>query len=120
MKHDRTIIGPSLVALAALLSGCSKQVDAPQAQQLPAVISTRQAPQNENATVLGVVKEDGWYLVVSAPGSAKPLVIWTESKPTCERNVGEFSLKAVDPSSSAEPPKAWCIQGKEIRSRLGV
>jgi len=120
MKHDRTIIGPSLLALAALLSGCSKQVDAPQAQQLPAVISTHQAPQNANATVLGAVKEGDWYLVVSAPGSAKPLVIWTESKPACERNVGEFSLKAVDPSSNAEPPKAWCMQGREIRSRLGV
>lgn len=119
MKYNRTLIGPIALALATLLSGCSKQADLPRAQH-PQVVAPYQAPQNANATVLGALKESDWYLVVSASGSAKPLVIWTESKLACDRSAGDFSLKAVDSSSDAEPPKAWCLQGNEIQSRLGV
>lgn len=119
MKHYGKLIGPALLALAGVLSGCGKQPAAPAAQSAP-MIETYGQPKNANATVLGAVKENDWYMVVSAPGSAKPLVIWSESKSMCERDVGEFSLRAVDPASKAEPPKSWCMQGKEIQSKLGA
>lgn len=119
MKQDHKMIGPFVLALAAALSGCYQKAGAPEAQRA-AIVETPQAPANANVTVLGALKDSDWYMIVSATGSAKPLVIWTGSKPTCERDAGEFSLKAVDPSSDAEPPKAWCMQGGEVRSRLGV
>lgn len=119
MKQDHKMIGPFVLALvlAAALSGCYQKAVAPEAQRA-AIVETPQAP--ANATVLGALKDSDWYMIVSATGSAKPLVIWTGAKPTCERDAAEFSLKAVDPSSDAEPPKAWCMQGSVVRSRLGV
>lgn len=116
MKHYGEFIVPAVLVLAAVLSGCGKQ---PAAQSAPMIEAYGQQ-KNANATVLGAVKENDWYMVVSAPSSAKPLVIWSESKSTCERDVGEFSLKAVDPASKVEPPKSWCMQGKEIQSKLGA
>ena len=119
MKHYGKFIVPAVVALAAVLSGCGKQPAAPAAQSAPAIEAYGQ-PKSANATVLGAIKANDWYMVVSAAGSVKPLVIWSESKAACERDVGEFSLKAVDPSSKAEPPKSWCMQGKEIQAKLGA
>jgi hypothetical protein len=118
MKHYREFAVPFVLALAATLSGCKKE-PAP-APQIAPMIEPSAQPKNARATVLGAIKENDWYMVVSAPGSAKPLVIWSESKSICERDVGEFSLKAVDPASKSEPPKSWCVQGKEIQSKLGV
>lgn len=117
--HYEKFIVPAVLALGAVLSGCGKQPAAPAPQSAP-VIETYGQPKHANATVLGAVKENDWYMVVSAPGSAKPLVIWSKSKSTCERDVGEFSLKAVDPASKVEPPKSWCMQGKEIQAKLGA
>jgi len=119
MKHYGKLTGPVLLALAAALSGCGKQAAAPGARTTPTIEAYDQ-PQNTNATVLGAVRENDWYMVVSAPGSAKPLVIWSESKSACERDVGEFSLKSVNPASKSEPPKSWCMQGKEIQAKLGA
>ncbi|MFC5511126.1 hypothetical protein ACFPOU_08295 [Massilia jejuensis] len=119
MKHYGKFIVPAVLALGASMSGCGKQAAAPAPQAAP-VIEAYAPPKNTNATVLGAIKKSDWYMVVSAPGSAKPLVIWSESKSVCERDVGEFSLKAVHPASKAEPPKSWCMQGKEIQSKLGV
>jgi hypothetical protein len=119
MKHHRNLTGLALLGMAAALAGCGKEAAAPSAPAT-AAIETYGKSQNANATVLGAVNESDWYMVVSAPKSAKPLVIWSESKLACERAVGEFSLKAVDPSSKAEPPKSWCMQGKEIQAKLGA
>lgn len=119
MKHFEKFIIPAVLAMAAVLSGCGKQPVAPAAQSAP-VIEASGHPKNASATVLGAIKENDWYMVVSASGSVKPLVIWSESKAACERDVGEFSLKAVDPSSKAEPPKSWCMLGKEIKAKLGA
>jgi hypothetical protein len=119
MKHYGKLIYPTLLALAVALSACGKQPASPVAQSA-SVIEAYGQPKNANATVLGAVKENDWYMVVSAPDSAKPLVIWSESKSTCERDVGEFSLKAVDATSKVEPPKSWCMQGKEIQLKLGA
>jgi len=119
MTQNKTIICTSIMVFAYALTGCGQESGGPRPLAMPAV-EAHSTPRNSNATVLGAIKNDDWYMVVSAPGSAKPLVIWSESKSTCERDVGEFSLKAVDPTSKAEPPKSWCMQGKEIRSRLGA
>lgn len=119
MKHYRKLIVPGLIVVFAALAGCGKQTVAPAPQDAPAIATDGQ-PKNVNATILGAVKDNDWYMVVSAPGNAKPLVIWSESKEACDRDVGEFSLKAVDAASKVEPPKAWCLLGKEIRSKLGV
>lgn len=118
MKHYGKLICPTLLALAAALSACGKQAvpNEPAARELKAFVKL----QNPQATVLGPVKDNDWYMVVSAVGSVKPIVIWSESKSTCERDVGEFSLKAVDPASKIEPPKSWCMQGREIRAKLGA
>lgn len=118
MMYYEKVAALAVVVLVAALSGCGKHTSPASQQNIP-VTEAHSQPTNANATVLGAVKENDWYMVVSALGSAKPLVIWSESKSTCERDVGEFSLKAVDPTSKAEAPKSWCMQGKEIRSRLG-
>lgn len=122
MTHYGKFIVPAALVLVAVLSGCGEQPAAPAASaaQSAPVIEAYGQPKNANATVLGAVKENDWYMVVSAPGSAKPLVIWSESKSTCERDVGEFSLKAVDPGAKVEPPKSWCMQGKQIQAKLGA
>lgn len=119
MKHYGKLICPTTLALAASLSACGKQAGAPPTQSAPVIEAYGQS-KSANATVLGAVKENDWYMVVSAPGSAKPLVIWSESKSTCQRDVGEFSLKAIDPNTKVEPPKSWCMQGKEIQLKLGA
>lgn len=119
MKYYGKLICPTLLALAAALSACGKQAAVPTepaAPELQAFVKQR----DPQATVLGPVKDNDWYMVVTTVGSTKPIVIWSESKSTCEREVGEFSLKAVDPASTIEPPKSWCMQGREIRAKLGA
>lgn len=106
--------------LVAALTACGKQAVAPQptaAQARAAQVTAAGA-----ATVLGALNDVDWYMMISADDRrVKPLIVQMPSKPDCDRGVAEFSLKAVDPAApDAEPPKAWCLAGKDVRTRLGV
>lgn len=118
MKKNSKLVTAASLALVVALTACGKQAVAPQGPaQVPAA-TAGQPPVASNATVLGALNDADWYMVVSAQGNAKPFVIQAESKPACEQNVAEFSLKALDPESKVEPPKAWCMIGKEVRAQL--
>jgi len=119
-KHPKFMTAGAL-ALVVALTACSKQAVAPQAPVAHAQVAAGQQSGDAKATVLGALNDGDWYMVVSTRGvGKKPLVIWTESKPACDQNVAEFSLKAVDPASSVEPPTAWCRLGKDVRVMLGA
>jgi hypothetical protein len=121
MKKHRKMATAGALALVVALTACGKQALAPQSiapASVPAVAGAQLPP--STATVLGELRDAGWYMVVTAQGTAKPLVIQADSKPACESSVAEFSIKAVDPGSKNEPPKAWCMIGSEIRAKLRV
>jgi len=119
-KYSKFMAGSAL-ALIVALTACGKQAVAPQAPAAHAQVAAGQQAGGAKATVLGALNDGDWYMVVSAQGAGKkPLVIWTESKPACDQNVAEFSLKAIDPASPAEPPTAWCRLGKDVRVMLGA
>jgi hypothetical protein len=113
------------LVLVASLTACGKQAVAPQPAmplQTAAQARAAQVTAAGTATVLGALNDVDWYVVISAQDrSVKPLVVQMPSKPECDRGVAEFSLKAVNPAApDAEPPKAWCVVGKDVRARLGV
>lgn len=115
----------SALVLLAVLSGCGKQAGAPQVampQASAGQTKDAQVTVAGAATVLGALNDDDWYVVISPQDRrVKPLVVQAPSKPDCDRSVAEFSLKAVNPAApDAEPPKAWCLVGKDVRTRLGV
>lgn len=121
MKKYQKMATAGTLALVVALTACGKQAVTPQSAapaSAPAVAGAQAAA--GQATVLGELKDAEWYMVVTAQGAAKPLVIQAESKPACESSVAEFSIKAVDPASKVEPPKAWCMIGKDIRAKLSV
>lgn len=123
MKNHQKSVTAAALAVVVALTACGKQAVAPQsAASIPPAAPAPGGQQGAagNATVLGQIQDANWYMVVAAQGAAKPLVIQAESKPACESSVAEFSLKAVDPASKVEPPKAWCMIGSEIRAKLGV
>jgi hypothetical protein len=120
MKKWQKFATAGALALVVALTACGKQAVAPHST-VPGSVAAAGAPAAaDRATVLGELKDTGWYMVVTAQANAKPLVIQAESKPACDSSVAEFSIKAVDPASKAEPPKAWCMIGSEIRAKLGV
>lgn len=107
--------------LVVALTACGKQIVAPQVPAAPLAAAAEQASAAGKATVLGALNDVDWYMVVKAQdNNKKPLVIWTESKPACDQNVAEFSLKAVDPASAGDAPQAWCMVGKDVRAKLGA
>lgn len=123
-KYAKPTTASALVLVAAL-TACGKQAVAPQpAMPQPTAGQARAAQVTAagTATVLGALNDADWYVVISPQDQrAKPLVVQMPSKPECDRGVAEFSLKAVDPATpDAEPPKAWCLAGKDVRARLGV
>lgn len=125
MKKYANLTTASALVLVAALTGCGKQAVAPQAGTPPLSAGQAKAAQVTaagTATVLGALNDDDWYVMISPQDRrAKPLVVQMPSRPDCDRGVAEFSLKAVDPAApDAEPPKAWCLAGKEVRTRLGV
>lgn len=123
-KYAKPMTASALVLVAAL-TACGKQAVAPQpARQQPTAgqESAVHVTTAGTATVLGALNDAEWYVVIrSQDQRVKPLVVQMPSKPECDRGVAEFSLKAVDPTTpDAEPPKAWCLVGKDVRNRLGV
>lgn len=123
-KYAKSTTAGALV-LAAALTACGKQAVAPQpAMPQPTAGEARaaQVTTAAAATVLGALNDADWYVVISPQDQrAKPLVVQVPSKPECDRSVAEFNLKAVDPAApDADPPKAWCLVGKDVRARLGV
>jgi len=123
-KYAKPTTASALVLVAAL-TACGKQAVAPPpAMPQPTAGQARAAQVTTagTATVLGALNDADWYVVISPQNQrAKPLVVQMPSKPECDRGVAEFSLKAVDPATpDAEPPKAWCLAGKDVRARLGV
>jgi hypothetical protein len=124
MKKTAKPMTASALALVVILTACGKQAVAPQVPAAPAAsiaAAPAQPPAADKATVLGALNDVDWYMVVNAQDkNKKPLVIWAESKPACDQNVAEFSLKAVNPASTSDAPQAWCMVGKDVRAKLGV
>lgn len=119
MAKDAKSTTASALALVVALTACGKQTLTPQAAAIPRAAASQ--PGAGKATVLGALNDVDWYMVVAPQDTRKkPIVIWTGSKTACDRNVAEFSLKAVDTASAAEPPEAWCLIGKDVRTKLGV
>jgi hypothetical protein len=124
MKNYSAAKTASAWALIVTLAACGKQTVGAEgpAQSLsgPAAGAGLSIAAGK-ATVLGALNESDWYMVVSAQDNTKkPLVIWTKSKSACDQNMAEFSLKTIDPTSQVEPPQAWCMIGRDVRSKLGA
>ncbi len=124
--HGRVLAAAAL----ALLVGCGKAPSpASRGTVGPAIIATPLAPPvapeevhqaNAGVTIFGAIKEADWYMVVTSPNNVKPLIIWSESKTECDANVVDFNLKSIAPDAKGEAPKAWCMTGKDLRSRFKI
>lgn len=125
MNQNAKFMIAAAVALTTALAGCGRHAAAPQAVATAPVQATAPAapaaPKIAKASFFGTLNDAGWYFVVTSPNpSTKPLVILVDTKESCDRTVIKFSLKAVDPASKSEPPKAWCMLGKDLRAQLGT
>lgn len=119
-----------LAAAAVMLAGgCAKSPApagaTPQVHAAPAAVLSSSAPgvvptPNPGVTVFGAVKEADWYMVVTSPNKVKPLIIWSESRTECDVYVADFNLQSVVPDAKGEAPKAWCMLGKDLRSRFDI
>lgn len=119
MKESRNIGVACTIAMVAVLAGCGKRVASPpEPSPLQREVQALQA--NQNAIFFGAVRDEDWYLIISSPESAKPLVIWSGEKGVCLQDSSEFALKAVVTSPGTESPRAWCVIGRELKSRLGI
>ena len=119
MIESRKIGVACAIALIASLAGCGKKVSSPP-EQTPQQREVQALHANINATFFGAVRDADWYLIISSPESAKPLVIWSGEKEVCIQDSSEFALKSVDMTSVTEPPRAWCLKGRELRARFGI
>lgn len=121
MKNAKLMIAAAAV-LTATIAGCSKHAASPQAAAVaPAQAGATEVPNAAKVSFFGTLNDAGWYFVVTSPNpTTKPLAIRLDSKESCETTSVKFSLKAVDPASKSEPPKGWCMLGKDLRAQLGA
>lgn len=125
------LLGRVLAAAAlVLVAGCGKvPPSAPGNTAAPAIgappivpptASESVSQANAGVTVFGTIKEADWYMVVTSPNNVKPLIIWSESKAECDVNVVDFNLKSIVSDAKGEAAKAWCVKGKDLRSRFKI
>lgn len=122
MNKNAQFMITAAVLLTTSLAGCSRHPAAPQAAAVaPAQVSASEVPKATKVSFFGSLNDAAWYFVVTSPDpKTKPLAIQVDSKESCDRTAIKFSLKAVDPASVSEPPKSWCMSGKDLRAHLGA
>lgn len=122
MKKNAKLMMAAAVVLTAALAGCGKHAAAPQAVAVaPAQVAAPEVPKAAKVSFFGSLNDAAWYFVVTSPNpNTKPLAIQVDSKESCDRTAIKFSLKAVDPAAKSEPPKSWCLSGKDLRAQLGA
>jgi hypothetical protein len=124
MMKNAQLMMAGAIALTAALSGCGKHAAAPQAvaaAPAPASVAAPEVPKSTKVSFFGSLNDAAWYFVVTSPNpNTKPMAIQVDTKESCDRTAIKFSLKAVDPASKSEPPKSWCMSGKDLRAQLGA